>query len=93
MEMVMNIDEQATSIKYEDAISELDTIVRDMQSGKLSLEDSIAKYKRGMELAEICKSKLNDAQKQIGVMQEDGSIQPLEQNKKTNDSSFEDIPF
>jgi exodeoxyribonuclease VII small subunit len=44
-----------------------------MEAGKLSLEDSLAAYKRGAELLSFCRSKLDDAQQQVRVL-EDGVL-------------------
>jgi exodeoxyribonuclease VII small subunit len=58
---------------FEVAMTELEQIVADMESGKLSLEDSLAAYKRGAELLSFCRSKLEDAQQQVRVL-EDGVL-------------------
>jgi exodeoxyribonuclease VII small subunit len=58
---------------YESAMAELEQIVADMEAGKLSLEDSLAAYKRGAELLSFCRSKLEDAQQQVRVL-EDGVL-------------------
>ena len=51
--------------KFEDYLNELQQIVKDLESGELSLEESIEKYKRGLELSEICKKKLEEAKELI----------------------------
>jgi len=56
-------------LDYESAMSELETIVADMETGKLSLEDSLAAYKRGAELLTFCRSKLEDAQQQVRILE------------------------
>ena len=61
------------AIGYEAAMAELDQIVADMEAGKLSLEDSLAAYKRGAELLAFCRGKLEDAQQQVRVL-EDGVL-------------------
>lgn len=55
---------------YESAMAELEQIVADMEAGKLSLEDSLAAYKRGAELLTFCRSRLEDAQQQVRVLEE-----------------------
>lgn len=54
-------------------MTELDQLVADMEGGKLSLEDSLAAYKRGAELLSFCRGKLDDAQQQVRVL-EDGVL-------------------
>jgi exodeoxyribonuclease VII small subunit len=58
---------------FEAAMAEIEQIVADMEAGKLSLEDSLAAYKRGAELLAFCRSKLEDAQQQVRVL-EDGVL-------------------
>ena len=58
---------------FETALAELEQVVADMESGKLTLEDSLAAYKRGAELLSFCRSRLDDAQQQVRVL-EDGAL-------------------
>lgn len=58
---------------YESALSELDAIVADMESGRLSLEASLAAYKRGAELLQYCRQQLADAEQQVKIL-EDGAL-------------------
>jgi exodeoxyribonuclease VII small subunit len=58
---------------FESAMAELEKIVADMEAGKLSLEESLAAYKRGAGLLAFCRSKLEDAQQQVRVL-EDGVL-------------------
>ncbi|MBI3480085.1 MAG: exodeoxyribonuclease VII small subunit [Nitrosomonadales bacterium] len=58
------------SLGFESAVAELEQIVADMEAGKLSLEDSLAAYQRGAELLSFCRSRLEDAQQQVRVLEE-----------------------
>ena len=53
------------TLGFEAALAELETIVKDLETGKVSLEDSIVAYERGMALKAHCESKLRDAQMKI----------------------------
>ena len=55
---------------FETVLTELEQVVADMESGKLSLEDSLAAYKRGAELLQQCRTRLDDAQQQVRVLEE-----------------------
>lgn len=55
---------------FETALAELEKVVADMESGKLALEDSLAAYQRGAELLAFCRSRLDDAQQQVRVLEE-----------------------
>jgi exodeoxyribonuclease VII small subunit len=61
---------------FEAAMAELESIVNDMEAGKLSLEDSLAGYKRGAELLSFCRTRLDDAQQQVRIL-EDGALKPF----------------
>ncbi len=50
---------------FEESLTELESIVRGLESGKSPLEDSISAYERGMELKKHCEAKLKDAQAKI----------------------------
>ena len=56
---------------FEQALTELEAIVEKMEAGELSLEQSLAQYKRGAELLKFCQSRLADAQQQIKVLEND----------------------
>jgi|688.fasta_scaffold2656213_1 exodeoxyribonuclease VII small subunit len=53
------------NISFESALAELESIARQIDSGTLSLEDSIASYEKGMRLKNHCESKLKEAQLKI----------------------------
>ena len=58
------------TVSFESAMAELEQLVADMEGGKLSLEDSLGAYKRGAELLSFCRSRLDDAQQQVRVLEE-----------------------
>ncbi len=53
------------ALSFEDALGELETIVRNLETGKAPLEDSIALYERGMSLKDHCEAKLRAAKAKI----------------------------
>ena len=55
---------------FEAALRELEQTVARMESGELSLEQSLASYKRGALLLQYCQAALGDAQQQIKVLEE-----------------------
>jgi len=68
---------------FEAALAELELVVADMESGKLTLEDSLAAYKRGAELLSFCRSRLDDAQQQVRVL-EDGVLKDFTASPDAN---------
>jgi exodeoxyribonuclease VII small subunit len=55
---------------FEEALAELEKIVARMESGKLTLEQSLESHRRGIELAQLCQSFLARAQQQVKVLEE-----------------------
>lgn len=64
------------SLSFEQAIDELDQLVRKMESGELSLDESIAAYRRGAELARYCQARLASAEQEIRQLEGD-LLKPL----------------
>ncbi len=54
---------------FEQALAELEKIVKKMESGELSLEQALATHKRGLELARFCQQRLEAAQEQVKVLE------------------------
>ncbi|CAH1903659.1 Exodeoxyribonuclease VII small subunit [Candidatus Nitrotoga sp. HW29] len=71
---------------FEVALAELEQVVADMEVGKLSLEDSLSAYRRGAELLQVCRGRLEDAQQQVRILEE-GTLQ----NFFTNPTSVSDF--
>lgn len=53
------------SLSFEQALGELERIVRDLETGKAPLEESIGAYERGIALKNHCEKKLKEAQSKI----------------------------
>lgn len=53
------------TLSFEAALSELDKIVKTMETGETALEDSIAAYERGIALKDHCEKKLREAKSKI----------------------------
>lgn len=54
---------------FENALAELEAIVARMEDGQLTLEQSLAAYKRGAELLRLCQGQLADAQQQVSILE------------------------
>ena len=61
----------AAEPSFEQALDELDALVRQMESGSLGLDASIAAYRRGAELAAWCQARLARAEEEIKVLDGD----------------------
>jgi exodeoxyribonuclease VII small subunit len=59
---------------FESALAELDTIVKALEEGDLSLEKSLELYERGVQLSRFCHSRLEGAERRIEILNERGEI-------------------
>ncbi len=70
-------------LSFEEALGELETIVRSLETGQAPLEQSIDAYERGIALKKHCETKLREAQAKIEkiTVGKDGSLstQPLDE--------------
>lgn len=69
---------------FEKALAELERIVAQMESGTLTLEQSLAAHKRGLELAKFCQGKLEAAQQQVQVLESE-VLKPLAAASESDD--------
>ncbi|MEI6558616.1 MAG: exodeoxyribonuclease VII small subunit [Rhodospirillaceae bacterium] len=53
------------ALSFEDALAELERIVRQLEDGRAKLDDAIAAYERGTALKRHCEAKLREAQAKI----------------------------
>ena len=64
------------AMSFEDALAELEQIVRRLEGGQVKLDDAIQSYERGAQLKRHCEKKLNEAQQRVEriVVGPDGTV-------------------
>ena len=62
---------------FETALAELESLVAAMEDGSLPLEQSLAAYRRGVELTRVCQDRLAQAEQQVKVLEGD-LLRPLD---------------
>jgi exodeoxyribonuclease VII small subunit len=62
--------------KFEVSLKKLEEIVKKLENGSLSLEDSLKAFEEGVKHAAFCSGKLDDAERRVEVLlkQKDGSL-------------------
>jgi exodeoxyribonuclease VII small subunit len=72
---------------FEDALTELEQILADIEGGETGLEESLIKYERGNFLIQHCRSVLSAAEKQIEVLNKgtDDRAQVTAQNEQAEE--------
>ena len=65
-----------STMSFEDALAELEQIVRGLESGQQKLEDAIKAYERGAALRQHCEAKLAEAEARVAaiVQRADGTL-------------------
>ncbi len=65
-----------TTRDFESALAELESIVKTLEEGDLTLEKSLALFERGVELSRFCHARLDDAERRIEVLNDRGEVRP-----------------
>jgi exodeoxyribonuclease VII small subunit len=60
---------------YEQALSELDRLVQQMEGGQLPLDQLLDGYRRGAELLAFCRARLQAVEEQVRLL-DDGALKP-----------------
>ena len=62
---------------FESCLEDLEKVVKELESGDLSLERSLELFEKGVTLSESCRKQLEDAETRIETMiRKDGKLQP-----------------
>lgn len=59
----------AEEFSFEEGLNRLEKIVQTLEAGGLSLEEAIALFEEGMQLAKICSQRLDTAELKISQLQ------------------------
>jgi exodeoxyribonuclease VII small subunit len=74
--------EQLPDLTYEEAREELVEVVRTLESGGGTLEESLALWERGEQLAQVCQSWLDGARRRL-----DAAIAPAAAGQAADDDA------
>ena len=61
-----------SELTFEQAVVELEEIIKKLEDGRMPLEDAVKAFERGSELKKICEEKLKNAQLKIEMLSEKG---------------------
>ncbi|WP_227766013.1 exodeoxyribonuclease VII small subunit [Zhaonella formicivorans] len=67
------MSELAKELTFENAMANLETIIRELETGAVTLEETLAKFEEGIRLLNFCQQKLTKAEERIAVLMETGS--------------------
>lgn len=66
--------------KFEEMIEDLEAISKDLESGKLSLDESVKVFEQGIEISKECSKILEDAEKRISILIKDNNNNIVEES-------------
>ena len=70
---------------FETAMNRLESIVHELESGDLNLDDALKKFQEGVKLSKFCSNKLDETEKKVSILlkDEEGNVQAVPfQNEK-----------
>lgn len=99
--------EKMTELSFEKALAELEKIVEKLEEGKISLNESLAFFEKGVKLARYLRQELDKAEKKIEILLKDekGEVktEPFdlaqekasasEEEEEPNSGENSDLPF
>lgn len=68
-------------IHFEQSIKELEDIVKQLEKGELSLDESLKQFEKGIGLARSCQTILNDAEQKIETLTLAHEANPVADNE------------
>lgn len=68
--------EDIQKLSFEDSLQKLETLVRQLESGKITLDQAVQSYETGVALKNHCESKLKEARSKVEkiVVDKNGDI-------------------
>ncbi len=71
--------EEKKELTFEENLNNLETIVKELESGEVNLDDAINKFTEAMKIAKVCDDKLKNAEENINkILNKDGTITDFE---------------
>ncbi len=82
---------------FEQALQQLEQIVRELESGDLPLEAALRKFEEGIELSKFCSQKLEETERRITVLLQNEAGEtiekPLSREENAAAGSDDELPF
>jgi exodeoxyribonuclease VII small subunit len=69
---------ELADVDFESALGELEALVEQMETGELSLEDSLRAFERGVKLTRHCQGALKNAELKVKVLTEANTLENLD---------------
>lgn len=66
-------------IKFEEALEQLESIVKKMEQGEMTLEQSLDAFEEGIKLSRFCSKKLDDIERRVEVLLKENNAITIKQ--------------
>jgi len=82
-----------TEKKFEKALEELEEIVKKMEGGDLSLDESLKAFEEGIRLSRFCADRLDEAERKVEILLREGDTLKAEpfEGRNENEREPEDV--
>lgn len=70
---------------FEEALSELEAIVKELEGGNVNLDDAISKYSEAMKLVKVCEDKIKNAEDMVVKIVKDNKLEDFEVQNESNE--------
>lgn len=64
--------DEKPAVSFEQGLEELESVVKQLESGELPLEKSLELFERGMKLSEACRKQIEEAETRIEILTRKG---------------------
>jgi exodeoxyribonuclease VII small subunit len=72
--------------KFEESLARLEEIVKELESGDLSLDLSLKLFEEGIKLSRVCNKRLEDAERRVEILLKDKAgnitVQPFKEEEE-----------
>ena len=59
-------------LPFEEAMKQLEVVAEELEKGELNLDEAVSKFEEGMKLSKLCSELLENAEKRITILLNDG---------------------
>ena len=75
-----SVEEDQSKPSFESAMIELEALVTKIETGNLSLEDSLKEFENGIKLSRVCQTALKDAENRVKILTDTDEEQDFDIN-------------
>ncbi len=72
------VSKKIENLSFEQSLTELESIVQQLEQGEVSLEEAMSLFERGLNLSQTNQNKLKDAEQKINILMNNNGQQTLE---------------